>query len=71
MKKLITPTIFFAGMFLLNLTCSNYHNDRYIKFYGNEVFIPEKLGRYLNFIKILMDSIFLKKVFLGFVFSPQ
>ena len=52
MKKLITPTIFFAGMFLLNLTCSNYHNDRYIKFYGNEVFIPEKLGN----IKLYKDS---------------
>lgn len=52
MKKLITQTIFFAGIFLLNLACSNYNCNRCIKFYANEVFIPEKLGK----IKLYKDD---------------
>jgi hypothetical protein len=52
MKKIVPQTIFFAGIFLINLACSNYNHNSCIKFYGNEVFIPEKLGK----VKLYKDS---------------
>jgi hypothetical protein len=52
MNKLMLQTILLSGMIFFNLASADDNYDKFIQFYRNEVFIPERLGN----IKLYKDS---------------